>query len=122
TVPATLAVVGDPVIEVDPRLLQVEVPYKGDTVRHFTIKNAGGNPLDYNLQVLGAGTSQADILNTSVAKAAKKPDSRVAAKLAEDNRLSRPLTDVRPTSMEILTGTSLLEEHFEGGAFPPSGW
>lgn len=120
-VPATLMVVGDPAIEVDPTVLQAVVPYKEDTVKNFEIRNTGGRPLNFNMQVIGANTELAGL--TSVASKFSKSDARIQQKLAEDERLSKVSQKAdKPSVLQLLAGTTLLEEHFEGGTFPPAGW
>ncbi|HEY9046200.1 MAG TPA: S8 family serine peptidase [Ohtaekwangia sp.] len=121
TVPATLAVVGDPNIYVSPTVLQAAVDYKQDTVRTFTLENTGGRPLSYSLQVIGAATDASKLPAKPVSKFTNaSTDKRIIDKIAKDNAASR--TVAKPASIQILTGASLLEENFEDASFPPSGW
>lgn len=121
-VPTLLNVVGDPAIEVSPTVLQAVVYYKEDTVKNFQITNTGGRPLDYNMTVIGADV----VVNSLPAgKTAKRleaeSDNRIQKKVAEDKRLSVNMSKEVP-ALQVLTGTSLMEEHFEGASFPPAGW
>jgi len=120
-VPATLAVIGDPNIYVSPTVLQATVDYKEDTVRTFTIENTGGQPLTYNLQVIGAATDVTKLPAKPVSKFANSAsDKRIVTKVEKDNTASR--TVVKQASIQVLTGVPLLEENFEEASFPPSGW
>ncbi|MFZ6010585.1 MAG: S8 family serine peptidase [Bacteroidota bacterium] len=119
-VPAILRVFGDPNIEVDPTVLQAEVPYRGDTTQTFEIANTGGNPLTYSLQVIGADTDAAKLPPGPVSKF-KISDNRVTDKLRIDNERSHPIAEQHST-LEVLTGTPLLTENFDGASFPPAGW
>lgn len=121
-VPAVLMVVGDPAIEVAPTVLQAVVDYKEDTIKHFEIRNTGGRPLNYSMQVIGADTDVSMLTADPVQRsAAWEHDKRIVEKLAEDNRMSRP-SETKTTSVELLTGTSIFQEGFESATFPPAGW
>lgn len=119
-VPAQLTVVGDRAIEVSPTVVQTVVPYKEDTVEHFQIRNTGGRPLDYSMTVIGADI----VVNSAPAvqkSAGKEVDKRILQKIDDDERRSsNSLKQI--SSLEVLTGTALFEEHFEGSSFPPAGW
>jgi subtilisin family serine protease len=122
-VPTILRVFGDPAIEVDPTVLQATVGYKEDTVHTFDIKNTGGNPLEYSLRVIGADTDVNNLPAGPVSKFSDgKADKRIADKLAEDNRLSKASVPEKNTAVSVFAGTALLNENFDGGTFPPSGW
>jgi subtilisin family serine protease len=123
TVPTELRVFGDPNIEVDPTVIQATVEYKGDTTHTFAIKNTGGNPLEYSLQVIGADPRT--MRELPVGPASKFPswktDKRIGEKLAKDNSLSKTLAQ-EPTTLNVLAGIPLLNENFDGTTFPPQGW
>lgn len=122
TVPATLAVVGDPAIKVSPTVLQAVVDYKEDTTHVFRIHNTGGRPLEYSLQVIGAATDVAKLPAKPVSKFANaKTDKRILDKKAQDDAASKSAVK-QPAAIQILAGTSLLQEDFEDASFPPSGW
>jgi hypothetical protein len=121
-VPATLAVVGDPDIKVSPTVLFAQVDYKEDTTHVVEIKNTGGRPLTYNLQVLGASTDVDKVPVSPISKfKAVASDKRVTDKLSKDESLSKPVVQ-KNASVKVLAGAALLEEDFEGATFPPSGW
>lgn len=121
-VPATLAVVGDPAIKVSPTVLQAVVDYKDDTTHVFRIHNTGGRPLEYSLQVIGAATDVANLPAKPVSKFANaKSDKRILDKVAKDQAASKSAVK-QPAAIQILAGTSLLQEDFEDASFPPSGW
>jgi hypothetical protein len=122
TVPATLAVVGDPAIKVSPTVLQAVVDYKEDTTHVFRIHNTGGRPLEYSLQVIGAATDVAKLPAKPVSKFANaKTDKRILDKKAKDDAASKSAVK-QPAAIQVLAGTSLLQEDFEDASFPPSGW
>jgi hypothetical protein len=122
-VPTVLRVFGDPAIEVNPTVLQASVGFKEDTVRTFDIKNTGGNPLEYSLRVIGADTDVNNLPAGPVSKFSDlKTDKRIADKLAEDNRLSKASAPEKNAAVSVFAGMALLNENFDGGAFPPTGW
>ncbi len=122
TVPASLRVVGDEAIDVDPTVLQAIVDYKADTTQYIHIANTGGRPLSYGLQIIGASTNVAKLPAGPVSKFANwSTDKRIVDKKAKDDQASK-LIVAKSLGIELLAGTSLLEENFEGGTFPPSGW
>lgn len=121
-VPTLLNVVGDRAIEVDPTVVQAVVPYKEDTIRNIQIRNTGGRPLDYSMTVIGAdivARNSKDVKAKGFNKA--ETDLRIQQKAARDNKLS-----VQPSKeasvLQVLSGASMFEEHFEGSSFPPAGW
>ncbi|HEY8936253.1 MAG TPA: T9SS type A sorting domain-containing protein [Cyclobacteriaceae bacterium] len=121
-VPTTLSVIGDPAIEVNPTVLQAVVGYKEDTIRNFKIKNTGGSDLYYGLTVIGANTDVATLPPSPVNKfSVTEGDARVQQKIKKDQALSPALVNKQP-SIELLSGTSLLEQRFDSVAFPPAGW
>lgn len=123
-VPASLQVIGDPAIFVDPTVLQATVPYQGDTVKTFTITNTGGNPLDYGIQVVGAGTDVASLPASPVKQTDWKTDKKTQDKLAAD-RAANPVQmsdKSTSTNVQLLVGEELFSENFEGASFPPAGW
>lgn len=121
TVPASLRVFGDPQIDVDPTVISATVDYREDTVRHFNIENTGGNPLNYSLQVVGAGTSQAQLIAMKEQQSAQLSDDATREKASRDARDSRVI--LQPLSaIKMLTGVTILDENFEDASFPPSGW
>ncbi len=123
TIPATLTVYGDPAIEVFPSVMQAEVAYRESVVENFTITNTGGNPLTYNMQVIGAATDVASIPSSPVSKfKSAESDTRISEKRAKDNSTSRLAKTESPNVLQLMTGIPLLEESFEGVTFPPSGW
>jgi subtilisin family serine protease len=124
-VPTTLHVVGDPAIAVDPTVVIEVVDYDKPTTRTVQITNTGGNPLNYNLAVIGAdaGTTAEDMEGKMLAMATgtRTLDKRIMSKKEEDDRLSRKgITP--PKSQYITVGTPIFTEEFEGGTFPPLGW
>ncbi|MBT1686559.1 Ig-like domain-containing protein [Dawidia soli] len=123
-VPATLTIVGDPAIEVDPTVLQAVVDYREDTTQYIHIANTGGNPLEYGLQVIGAVVEEGKMPAAVKATRFKDhaTDKRIADKAARDKQSSRVETKQQRNNITLLAGTALLEEHFEGASFPPSGW
>ncbi|HEY3403795.1 MAG TPA: S8 family serine peptidase [Ohtaekwangia sp.] len=122
TVPAKLRVIGDEAIDVDPTVLEAVVDYKGDTTKLIHIANTGGKPLTYGLQVIGAGTDLAKLPPAPVNKFANWPtDKRIADKKSKDDKASKPLVD-KSAKIELLAGSALLDENFDGGTFPPAGW
>jgi subtilisin family serine protease len=120
-VPTTLAVIGDPAIDVEPTVLQATAEYKETTSENFEIKNIGGMPLHFSMQVVGADTDVNNLPELPVSKFSDS-DPRIKNKLAEDVRLSRAVSEEQPSVIQVMTGVALLEEKFEGGSFPPSGW
>ncbi|WP_421879588.1 S8 family serine peptidase [Marinoscillum sp.] len=122
-VPASLQVIGDPAIFVDPTVLQATVPYQGDTTKTFTITNTGGNPLDYGIQVVGADTDIANLPVSPEKQINWKTDQKTLEKLAADRAANPILTSKKSTPIvQLLAGTELFSEDFEGASFPPSGW
>ncbi|RAW00315.1 S8 family serine peptidase [Pseudochryseolinea flava] len=122
TLPTTFRVFGEPAIAVDPTVLQASVAYKEDTVLTFDVKNTGGNPLDYSLQVIGADTDIKKLAKSPVSKfASTKELSRTASKVAKDISASRESAKQKPV-LEIRTGLPLFTENFEDATFPPSDW
>lgn len=121
TVPASLRVYGDPNISVSPTVLQATVDYKGKDTKSFTIENTGGNPLDYSIQVIGAGVDVDKLPPSPVAKLDRTTDARTLEKKQKDQAGSKPKAD-KPASVQLYAGTSLLSENFDGGTFPPAGW
>jgi subtilisin family serine protease len=120
-VPATLTIVGDPAIEIDPTVLQAVVDYRGDTTQYIHIANTGGNPLEYGLQVIGAVVEEDKAPVVKKADRFNATDKRIAEKIARDKQSSR-VEAKKQNSITLLAGTALLEEHFEGANFPPTGW
>ena len=122
TVPASLRVVGDEAIDVNPTVLQAVVDYKGDTTKFIHIENTGGRPLSYGLQVIGASTDMAKLPKGPIGKFANwSTDKRIVDKKEKDDKTSKTII-AKSASVKILSGSSLLEENFEGGTFPPAGW
>ncbi|HTJ49679.1 MAG TPA: S8 family serine peptidase, partial [Cyclobacteriaceae bacterium] len=122
TVPTTLTVFGDPAIEVDPTVLQAVVGYREDTVKNFQIRNTGGNDLFYGLTVIGASTDMAKLPPNPVNKfSVKQSDAKVQQKIKKDQTQSRAFVKQQP-AIELLSGSSLLEQGFDSLAFPPAGW
>ncbi len=122
SVPASLRVIGDEAIDVSPTVLQSVVDYKGDTTQFIHIANTGGRPLNYGIQVIGARTDMAKLPKGPVGKFANWPtDKRIVDKKANDDKASKPLV-AKSASVALMAGSSLLEENFEGGTFPPAGW
>lgn len=123
-VPAYLQVVGDPTIFVDPTFLEATVPYQGDTTKFFTITNTGGNPLSYGIQVIGADTDVASLPASPVKQTNWKTDQKTLDKLAAElSAHPEKAGKVQgPTAVQLLAGTELFSESFEGGSFPPAGW
>ncbi|MBT1708525.1 S8 family serine peptidase [Fulvivirgaceae bacterium PWU5] len=123
-VPATLTIVGDPAIEVDPTVLQAVVDYRGDTTQYIHIANTGGNPLEYGLQVIGAVVEddKAPVATKATRFKDRATDKRIVEKTARDKQSSRVEAKQQRNGITLLAGTALLEEHFEGASFPPSGW
>jgi subtilisin family serine protease len=119
-VPASLRVFGDPNISVNPTVLQTTVDYKGRDTTSFTIANTGGNPLNYSLQVIGAGVDLTKLPPSPVSKNSASDPRRIEKK-KKDDAASKVILKKTP-SVELYAGTSLLEQNFEGGTFPPSGW
>ncbi len=120
-VPTVLAVTGDVALEIDQTVLQATVGYKEDTVKHFAIKNTGGGVLNYSLQVIGADTDSKNIPVKPVSKfQGAAEEKRVQLKAEKDAQLSRNVS--RSSVLQLLAGTPIFEERFEGSAFPPSGW
>ncbi len=120
-VPTVLAVTGDVALEIDQTVLQATVGYKEDTVKHFAIKNTGGGVLNYSLQVIGADTDSKNIPVKPVSKfQGAAEEKRVQLKAERDAQLSRNVS--QSPVLQLLAGTPIFEERFEGSAFPPSGW
>lgn len=126
-IPATLNVVGDPSIFVDPTVVQEVVDYNVMSTRTVTIENTGGSPLDYDLTVIGAdiGVSAASQISDRIAMAttasAKQLDSRVSSKLNKDIAQSLKVMD-KPKALYVTIGETVFNQDFEGGTFPPTGW
>lgn len=122
TVPASLRVFGDPEIDVDPTFLKATVDYREDTTKILTISNTGGNPLNYSLQVIGAATSGEPMLAVTKAKQSQRVvNDKTREKIERDERHS-PVANQSPSTLQLLTGTALLQEDFEDASFPPAGW
>ncbi|MEO9871453.1 choice-of-anchor J domain-containing protein [Ekhidna sp.] len=127
-VPATLSVTGDPTIFVDPTVVQAVVDFNKPETRIVTIENTGGNPLDFDLSVIGAdiGITTAQLSDQLMAMSTNEVllDSRVQSKLAMDNSLSSRIEDInpQPKPLYITIGEEIFSEDFEGGVFPPAGW
>ena len=125
-VPATLSVVGDPTIFVDPTVVQAVVDFNKPETRIVTIENTGGNPLDFDLTVIGAdiGVTEAELSDQLNQMAVNDVilDSRVETKLAMDRSLSPQIEDLDPKPLFITIGDEIFSEDFEGGVFPPTGW
>ncbi len=122
TVPAALRVAGDEAIDVNPTVLQTTVDFKGDTTQFIHIANTGGRPLSYGIQVIGASTDMAKLPTNPVNKFANwSTDKRIVDKKAKDDNSSK-LDVAKSARVEVLAGSSLLEENFDGGTFPPTGW
>lgn len=122
-VPASLHVFGEPDIQVSPTVLQDTLAYREDSYKYFQIRNTGGSPLTYNLQVIGAGVN----VNSLKAAAVSKPrtaaaSKRIAEKQTRDVARSRTTQKVEPKALQLLAGVPLLQEDFEDGTFPPAGW
>lgn len=121
-VPATLAVTGDVALEIDQTVLQATVGYKEDTTKHFAIKNTGGGVLNYSLQVIGADTDAKTLKTGPVSRFSSQSEAkRIAQKEDKDNQLT-PSTAQQTPILQLLAGSPIFEERFEGGTFPPSGW
>ncbi|MEP5611475.1 MAG: choice-of-anchor J domain-containing protein [Cyclobacteriaceae bacterium] len=126
-VPATLSVVGDPSIFVDPTVVQAVVDFNKPETRIVTIENTGGNPLDFDLSVIGAEfgittTELSEQLNGYATNDAIL-DNRVQVKLQQDNVQSSVIEDLDdPQPLFITIGEEILSQDFEGGVFPPAGW
>ncbi|MEO7990302.1 MAG: S8 family serine peptidase [Chryseolinea sp.] len=122
TVPTALRVVGDEAIDVNPTVLQTTVDYKGDTTQFIHIANTGGRPLSYGIQVIGASTDMAKLPKNPVNKFANwSTDKRIVDKKAKDDNSSK-LVIAKSARVEVLAGSFLLEENFDDGTFPPTGW
>jgi subtilisin family serine protease len=121
TVPASLRVFGDPDIDVDPTFLQATVDYKEDTTKILSLKNTGGNPLTYSLQVIGAATNNLELIASQPKKSSERINAATREKIERDDNGSRT-TKQSVSSIQLLTGSSLFQEDFEDAAFPPSGW
>jgi len=122
-VPATLTVVGDPAIEVNPTVVQTVVDYREDTVRTINVKNTGGRPLAYSMQVIGANTDVAKLPPGPVNKYAMwENDARLFAKQELDSKKSKAVVAKKAAAIELLSGNALLQEEFESASFPPGGW
>jgi len=120
-VPTSLTMTGASAIALNRTVLKNTVEYRKAVKSNFEISNTGGSSLTYQLDVLG-GTVNVDTTTTAGMKAISASEQRrMVAKQTLDNRLSRPLTLSGETSVQILTGKSLLKENFEG-TFPPAGW
>jgi subtilisin family serine protease len=119
-----LRVLGDPEIEVNPTVLQTALEYHTDTTRTLTLKNIGGNPLNYSLQVIGVGNDQQKIsrlIATPVHKtASQKIDKATQEKLSKDVGLSKKAS-TQPKALKAFVGIPILTENFEG-AIPSAGW
>ena len=125
-VPATLSVVGDPSIFVDPTVVQAIVDFHKPETRIVTIENTGGNPLNFDLTVIGAdiGVTATDLSDQLDQMTVNDVilDSRVEAKLAMDRSLAPQIVDLDPDPLFITIGDEIFAENFEGGIFPPAGW
>jgi|GEM_PF-1262444 len=120
-VPTVLAVTGDVALEIDQTVLQATVGYKEDTVKHFEIKNTGGGVLNYSLAVIGADTDSKNVVAKPVSKfQGATEQKRIRQKSEKDAQLSRSVS--QSSVLQLLAGTPIFEERFEGSAFPPSGW
>lgn len=121
-VPASLRVFGDPQIDVDPTVLIETVDFRESTTRNITVTNTGGNPLEFSMTVIGADTDQSNLLVVEKSQQSSRTfDRETLAKLAEDEAGSRPVQK-KASTLQLLTGTPILSEDFEGGTFPPTGW
>ncbi len=129
-VDATLNVIGDPTIAVDPTVVQEISDFNKMSTRTVTITNTGGNPLEYDLEVIGADigvTTEAmsSRLDGITSQNERILDARVSEKLSRDNMASSNLNLIsNETSEEIFitVGDVFFSEDFEGGTFPPAGW
>lgn len=61
TVPIVLIVKDDPQIEVTPLKLETTIGFREDTVQYFELRNTGGSPLMFSIEVDGAGVSNTTV-------------------------------------------------------------
>ncbi|MEO1253551.1 MAG: hypothetical protein AAFY41_01515, partial [Bacteroidota bacterium] len=125
-VPSTLSVIGDPTVLVNPTVVQAVVDFDKSETRIVKIENTGGNPLDFDLSVIGADlgitttefSDQMGLMHPNEVIL----DGRVESKLARDRSLSPKIEDINPKPLYLTVGEEIFSEDFEGGVFPPAGW
>ncbi|MEM7549610.1 MAG: choice-of-anchor D domain-containing protein [Bacteroidota bacterium] len=119
-VPVTLNVTGDAGIIVDPTVILAEVDFQTTQTRIVTIENTGGQPVQYELDVVGAAVNELETGLDMNFERKKILDSRIRAKA--ENDLNQISSISNETPLMVVVGDVLLEEDFNGGTFPPAGW
>ncbi|MEQ8573257.1 MAG: choice-of-anchor J domain-containing protein, partial [Fulvivirga sp.] len=129
-VDATLNVEGDPTISVDPTVVQEVSDFNKMSTRTVTITNTGGNPLEYDLNVIGAdiGVTQ-DAMAGKLKGITSQEDRILSARVLEKMDNDKPISLQNnllkaPTSKDVFItiGDTFFAEDFDGGTFPPTGW
>lgn len=136
-VDATLAVLDDiipptgPRIRVTPQLVEETLEQGQLSERTLIVENIGGGELKYEIDLTGVevdSRTNTERVRTELALGTpnsstqyQNNDPEFLAKMAEDKASSINFVS-EPTTKIIVVGDVLLEENFDGNAFPPNGW
>lgn len=120
--PVSMRVYGNPEIEVNPNVLTETLAYKEESFTTFKIRNTGGNPLVYKMQVIGADAKikhkkKAPVHKARIPVARHEKEVREAGAREQGRKQELQLTQ----PLQLFSGIPLLQESFDGPAFP-EGW
>ncbi|MEM0941528.1 MAG: choice-of-anchor D domain-containing protein [Bacteroidota bacterium] len=123
-VPAELTIEGPPSLEVSPTVIIEEIDFKTASTRPLTLENTGGEPVNYELSILGGIVDVSQSVESLIPKETNSliDGATLKKKAYDDLNSPNALRSEKLAPIFSVIGNIILEERFESGVFPPAEW